>query len=529
MLAFVLLALLLRLPLLGRSIWFDEACMSHQRIGTWPQLLATLYVDVHPPLYVVFMHFWNAAFGDSEWSMRLPPLLAGLASIPLLYWCGERLAGRKAALWAALLLCLSPVHIWYSAEARLYAPMVASTLLAIGTFDRLLADSPRRWWLAPLHLANLAVMLSLHYYLAVYVALLGTLAPLVARGFTAPARRIMLWHGIGILLLGAFVAIKRAVGHLETSQDYLRALTPMELFRFMLDWCWCGHTLIVGDHRVEHVAAYAQQGLGALLAMIGLGRLWFVRRLHPRGFLVPIALLTLPVFLMVVAALGFERTYLERSVLPALPFVFLLAGSGLAALPRLAHPIAGLCVLLLAAASLVALYSYQDDRWTVYKPNSDWRAAATYLGSEIHGGASGRPVFTSTPNPRPLSYYDARIQDVKNLSPAADPAKLGDTLRSRVSTWLGDYAERIFTTFAADNQRLLDSAALRIYRCSGDPTKLSMPERGRDDVCYLVRDHWHPHRTVDGSVEDLLKHPHVMVLEAKHFTGMSVYKVRIAP
>ena len=49
--AMVLTALLLRLPLLGRSVWFDEACMSDQRIGTWPQLLATLYVDIHPPLF----------------------------------------------------------------------------------------------------------------------------------------------------------------------------------------------------------------------------------------------------------------------------------------------------------------------------------------------------------------------------------------------------------------------------------------------------------------------------------------------
>ena len=30
-------------------------------------------------------------------------------------------------------------------------------------------------------------------------------------------------------------------------------------------------------------------------------------------------------------------------------------------------------------------------------------------------------------------------------------------------------------------------------------------------------------------VEDLLRHPRVKVLEAKHFPGMSVYKVRILP
>lgn len=527
--AFVVLALLLRIPLLTRSVWFDEACMSHQRIGTWPQLLATLYVDIHPPLYVSFMHFWNGIFGDGELSMRTPPLLAGLAAIPLVYWTGRRLVGVRAATWAALLLAISPVHIWYSAEARLYAPMLTSTLIAFGTFDRLLdPTAPRRAWLSWLHLANLAVMLSLHYYLAVYVVVLAALAPIVTRGFTAAARRIMLWHGIGLLLLGVFVVAKRALGHFETSQDYLRALTPGELYGFVFDWCWCGHTLAAGDSAAEHVAAGAQQGLGVVLLAIGLGRSWVARRLLPRAWLVPLGLLTLPAFLFVMAAVGLDRTYLERSVLPALPFVFLLAGSGLAALRGRAGQVVGGAVLLFGIASVVALFRYGEDRWTVYKPNSDWRAAAAWLGQEIDHGAAGRAVFTSTPNARPLSYYDDRIQDVKNLAPPADPARIGAALGKRTFAWLGALAERTFTAFAEHNRELLAGAALRIYHSSGDPAQLLMPERNRDDVCYLVRDEWHPHRSVDGSIEQLLENPRVTVLEARHFVGMSVYKVRIA-
>ena len=78
-------ALLVRIPLLGRPVWFDEACMSDQRLGTAAQLLASLYAEIHPPLYLCFMHLWNGVFGDSEVAMRTPPLLAGLACICLLY------------------------------------------------------------------------------------------------------------------------------------------------------------------------------------------------------------------------------------------------------------------------------------------------------------------------------------------------------------------------------------------------------------------------------------------------------------
>ena len=79
----VLVAFLLRLPLLDRSVWFDEACMSDQRIGTSAQLLATLYTDIHPPLFVLFMHYWNSLFGDGEVAMRIPAMISGLLCIPL--------------------------------------------------------------------------------------------------------------------------------------------------------------------------------------------------------------------------------------------------------------------------------------------------------------------------------------------------------------------------------------------------------------------------------------------------------------
>ena len=183
LLAITAVAALLRMPLLGRPVWFDEACMSDQRIGTTAQWLATLYVDIHPPLFVSFMHFWNGWFGDGEVAMRTPALLSGVLSVPLTWWVGSRLVGSRAALIAAALLALSPVHAWYCAEARLYAPMVLCTLLAFGCVERLTdASCGRRRALFWLHAMNVAVMLSLHYYLSVYVAVLAALAPALRRG-----------------------------------------------------------------------------------------------------------------------------------------------------------------------------------------------------------------------------------------------------------------------------------------------------------------------------------------------------------
>jgi hypothetical protein len=528
--AFVLVGLCLRLPFLGRSVWFDEACMSDQRLGTFEQLLATLYVDIHPPLYVTFMHFWNGLFGDSEVSMRLPPLLCGLLTIPAMFWAGRWFVGDTAALWGALLMALSPVHVWYSAEARLYAPMVLCTLVLVGTFERLTSGrSPRRRLLWTLHLGNLAVMLLLHYYLAVFVVLLAALAPIATRGFTTTARRLWIAHGIGLLLLGGFVLAKRALGHFETEQGYMRALDLPGLFQLVFDWCWTGHTLAAVDHPLDRTAAFAQQALGVLLLGSGLWRVFRARTLHPQGLFVPVFLLTIPGFLLGAAGFGLANTYIERSCLPMLPFVFLLAGAGLVGLPRRAYLPTGAAALVLCTASLIALFEYRDSDWTVYKPNSDWRSATQWLGAEIDAGGAGRPVFTSTPNPRPLSYYDVRIQDVKNLTDATDPARIGDAVGRRLGAWFGSFAAQTFQRFADHNARLLQGASLRVYRSAADPAALDLPRRMRDDICYVVRDEWHPPTSIDRSVEDLLQHPRITVLETHRFSGITVYKVRIAP
>jgi hypothetical protein len=521
--------LALRIPRLYDSVWFDEACMSDQRLGTFEQLVATIYVDIHPPLYIVFMHCWNALFGDGELALRLPPLLAGLAAIPLTFLAGRRLAGDVPALWAAVLLALSPVHVWYSAEARLYAPMVSCALLAVYSFHRLLDDETAPRWLLPLHLGNVAVMLALHYYLALYVLLLAALAPLLQRSRRGRVRRIVLWHGGGLALLGAFVVAKRALGEFATAQDYMRAMTPAELVELLLRWGCTGNTLRAGGWAPAVAAALVFELLAGALVLLGLFALWRHRRQRPAGLVLPLYVLAIPGFLLLSALLGLGNTYIERSCLPALPFLYLLVAAGLDLLPRPARRGAAALLLLLVCAALVALFGYRATHWTVYKPNPDWRAAARWLGAEIDAGAAGRPLFTSMPNPRPLPYYDPRIQDWKTLQPATDPAAIEAKVAARLGASCGRLAGDTFRRFDAHNAALLREARLLVYASTSDPHGLDLEHRLRpgDDTFYLVRNRWHPHVEVDGSIEDLLADPRCEQLAARHFAGIDVYTVRL--
>ena len=525
--ALTAIAALLRAPLLDRPVWFDEACMSDQRIGTTAQWLATLYVDIHPPLFVSFMHFWNGWFGDGEVAMRTPALLSGLLSVPLTWWVGSRLVGGRAALIAAALLALSPVHAWYCAEARLYAPMVLCTLLAFGCVDRLTDEAcAHRRLLFWLHAANVAVMLALHYYLSVYVAVLTALAPVLRRG-GGPRVRGLLWlHGAGLALLSGFLLVKIKLGQFETSQGYLTALDGEKLFDFVFSWAWTGDTLQATANPALESLGVGFVWLGVGLVTLGTGAVLARAPRRPRGLLVPIGVLTLPLFLLACALVGLDRTFLERTMIAALPFVFLLAAAGLEVLPGLAQRAATGATLAVAAAALAALYATYDSAWTLYKPHPDWRSAAAYLGSEIDAGHAGAPVFTSMPNPRSLSYYDARIQDAKNLEVQVQPSDISAKLAPLVGEGFAETARALFEDFAANNRKLLADAAMVVQRCRPRPDQLELPP-SYDGPCYVVRNHWHPHVTVDDSVEALLADPQVEVLHTASWNGVTISKVRI--
>src|SRR5690606_22228506 len=78
----------------------------------------------YPLLLIPFL----GLFGEADWVIRLPSILAGTALVPLAYVFVKQLGFKKqAALMMALLIAVSPVSIFYSRMA--YEANVALTLL----------------------------------------------------------------------------------------------------------------------------------------------------------------------------------------------------------------------------------------------------------------------------------------------------------------------------------------------------------------------------------------------------------------
>ena len=124
---------MLRLFRLGsQSLWVDEVLTWRSAyIGRSIGPLEVLE-NVHGPFYSLVLHLWGGLFGDSEWALRMPSALAGIALVPATAWVAGRWLGPSTAVAAAWLAAGSPFLIWYAQEARNYSMLMLCSVLAAG-------------------------------------------------------------------------------------------------------------------------------------------------------------------------------------------------------------------------------------------------------------------------------------------------------------------------------------------------------------------------------------------------------------
>src|SRR5215207_2125546 len=127
----VLLAALLRIPTLGSaSLWVDEGHTYAAVRGSLGEMFRRIVDDeATPPLSFVVEWLAVRVTGTSEFALRLPSALLGLAAVPAMYVLVRDHAGRRAGLFAAALTATNPMLIWHAQDARAYALLV---ILLIG-------------------------------------------------------------------------------------------------------------------------------------------------------------------------------------------------------------------------------------------------------------------------------------------------------------------------------------------------------------------------------------------------------------
>ena len=118
--------------------------------------------DVHPPLHHAILWVTVRIFGTSEFAVRLPSLIAGVALVPAMYWVGKVVFNRRTGWIAAVLATIAPFCVWYSQEARMYSQFMLFAALAIGA--QVLAVRRGRWYDWALYAVSTALLFWTQYF-----------------------------------------------------------------------------------------------------------------------------------------------------------------------------------------------------------------------------------------------------------------------------------------------------------------------------------------------------------------------------
>lgn len=139
--AVALIAIAVRIAALGWTpLWTDELFTRfYPQAGLrylWGEGFRT---EPTPPLYYSLIAGMEWLFGSAAAPLRLPSLVGSLVSVGLAWLLGRELFRRQGpALLAALLLAVSPINVFYAAEARAYALQCAAIGVALFGFARVL-------------------------------------------------------------------------------------------------------------------------------------------------------------------------------------------------------------------------------------------------------------------------------------------------------------------------------------------------------------------------------------------------------
>ena len=334
----------LRLRHLGLpSFWLDEVlgydlttAAAKQPLWRW----LTIFDLEHGPLYYAG-ELAGRFLRQPELSARLVPALLGTATIVVGWFAARAIRSHPATPFIfTLLLAVSPLHVYYSREARPYAlvALVATALLAIFLREPRLRST----------IAILAIAI---YSSATAVSVI------VAAAFAAAARR---WWRVAALC---------ALSVLPIAFCYHPARhTVAET----VDWSLLGgliesFSVVALDTSRLHFAAW----VFATLAIAGAAAL--ARRDRGQA-IVAMAFAVIPVAFVVIAAIATHHFVAVRYAIGALPAYLLLVSVGVVAIARR---------FAIPAAMLLALAGWHA---AVSEPfrKLDWRGIAAAIEAHAH-------------------------------------------------------------------------------------------------------------------------------------------------
>lgn len=415
LLLITVLAAVLRAIGLDDGLWYDEIRTLLDSVQSPMSRILTVFPgDNQHTFFSVLAHGSISLFGNHPWSLRLPSMVLGTATIPVLYFFAREFVGRTEALLASLLLAVSYHHVWFSQSARGYAALALLTVLSTWLLLRGLRRRRRSDFIWYAVAAALGVYTHVTMVFLVASHALLCVLPLGLPGAHPDWKRRWSLPALGFLLAGVFSVLLYSPVLLDVNQFVVKKPSPMR----GATASWALRELIKG----------LEIGFGGALAVV-VGAALFAAGawsyLKQSRFLLGAFLL--PGIVTVAAAVVLHRPVRPRFVLFLAGFALLVVVRGALEIGRLmparqarsgdAVTRAGIvlvCVMaLLSLASLRVNYAY---------PKQDFVGAMQFVESRR---TAEEPVLTAGPATYPYEAYFHRTWTGIKTQADLDSARAG--------------------------------------------------------------------------------------------------------
>jgi mannosyltransferase len=340
----------LRNPALG---WDENATWIASR-RTPGQIvdLARHFDGVISPYYM-FMHFWTSVFGDSEFWLRAPSLIAVAAGVGIAAELGRRLFGPGVGLLGGLMLVLVPQLSRYAQDARAYGlAFLFATLATLLLYRALEKPSWLRW----ISYGVIITLVGWAHILGLLV-LAGHAYAVASRWWADRDRALTRWAVVApIAVVPVLPFVYLGLTQRGNQLDWIPAMS------------WTQVWAAPGD-------IFGSAAAGLLLVGLAIAVRWPDRRVVRELT----ALALLPPVLLIAASFVTSSLWVPRYVLFVVPAVGLLAAETL----RGFKPRAVAALVLLAG---VAVPAQQTIRGPASHMGADFRAVSRIIAGDQQPG-----------------------------------------------------------------------------------------------------------------------------------------------
>ena len=406
---------------LGSSGFYVDEVLSVQH--SLPSLSGVLSAvrmsETTPWTFFVFLHEWLYRTGSqTEWVVRLPSAIAGVALVGAVYWMARAFVERRPALLAAALCALSPLVLEYAQQVRVYVFVMLAATVAVGATVRAAEASTGRSRMLAFGAVAAVLSLWLHYTAALVIA---PLCVWLATRVEIPRR----WRAafVGVCLVAAVAVLPLLIDQYHNA--------PNGGLVGVANLTWANVARIAAtpfDSRVPGgVDVIRLIGVAAVLAsafvlvLRGRERVRSGRLLAALGVCAPLVLIAI--------GIAGKDVVITRYTAVAAPFMLTAIAAAVTLLPR--PPAATLLIATLVVSAVGLAASHQ--RTGYYAPA---REAIAYIRTRL---APADVILTPGPpgDDVPLDYYGQRLLDpLPEFIASTDTGRVAAALAERRRVWL---------------------------------------------------------------------------------------------